>query len=328
MKKFYNNSVLIAICFCLIVFFCTIKINGISIYDKFYSYIGNCKIYDQEREGIQDGIANSTQNGGGNPTQNGEVNPAQNGMKNNEVNQEQNEMKDKEINQEKNKIKNKEINQNEMEITEIGKTEGVADNILEAENQFYWSELSGEIKDKITGRSYPSDDADVQICYDDLAYVHVIHYNFDDEICDGEIICNKKIADDLVVIFKELYENKYQIEKIRLIDDYNADDLESMADNNSSAFNYRFISGTTKLSNHSFGAAIDINPLYNPYVFYRNERHQVQPYNAEDYVDRDKNFNHKIDHNDLCYKLFIRHGFTWGGDWNSSKDYQHFEKKL
>lgn len=206
-------------------------------------------------------------------------------------------------------------------------TDMIMDLGIQADN-FFWKELDDEIKSKIVGISYPDTEEKLEIGFDDLAYVQVLHYDFNGEVKVGELVCNRQIADDLVEIFEELYRNEYQIEKIRLIDEYGADDLESMADNNSSAFNYRFVSGTNKLSNHSYGAAIDINPLYNPYVFYRNGKHQVQPLNAYEYVDRDMEFEHKITHEDLCYKLFIEHGFTWGGDWSRSKDYQHFEKKI
>ena len=72
--------------------------------------------------------------------------------------------------------------------------------------------------------------------------------------------------------------------------------------------------------------AIDINTLYNPYTPRVNGKISVEPANATPYVDRKRDFPHKIDHNDLCYKLFTEHGFTWGGDWINSKDYQHFEK--
>ena len=74
------------------------------------------------------------------------------------------------------------------------------------------------------------------------------------------------------------------------------------------------------------GMAVDINTLYNPYVKTVNGKLSIEPANAEAYVDRSGDFPHKIDHNDLCYKLFTRYGFTWGGDWTHSKDYQHFEK--
>ena len=131
----------------------------------------------------------------------------------------------------------------------------------------------------------------------------------------------------MISIFRVLYKKKYPIEKLRLVDEYNADDEESMEDNNSSCFNFRYISGTTKVSNHGLGLAIDINPLYNPYVKNNGGKFHVEPATAGDYVDRNKNFLYKIDHNDLCYKQFKKHGFTWGGDWSSVKDYQHFEKK-
>ena len=97
-----------------------------------------------------------------------------------------------------------------------------------------------------------------------------------------------------------------------------------MSDNNSSAFNFRYISYSTKLSKHALGLAVDINTLYNPYVKYVDGRRNVEPANAEKYTDRSIEFPHKIDHDDLCYKVFAEHGFEWGGDWEHAKDYQHF----
>ena len=98
--------------------------------------------------------------------------------------------------------------------------------------------------------------------------MNVRYYDFEGEIQTGELICNKGIAQDLVEIFYELYLNEYQIEKIRLIDEYGGDDTASMEDNNTSCFNYRVVDGTTSLSKHALGCAIDINPFYNPYVVY------------------------------------------------------------
>ena len=239
-------------------------------------------------------------------------------------------------------LKNMDIKDTEIKDTEIIDTEIIDTEIIDTEINyteicnsiqddgtdkfFYWNELNESVIERITGKSFPSDSYNIEISYEDLAFVHVLYYNFKNEVCEGEIVCNKIIANDLVEIFEELFYSKYQIEKIKLIDEYDADDMKSMADNNTSAFNYRLVSGTNRLSNHSYGLAIDINPLYNPYIFTRNGQRQVQPYNASDYVNREKDFEHKIDHNDLCYKLFIEHGFTWGGDWHNSKDYQHFEK--
>ena len=191
---------------------------------------------------------------------------------------------------------------------------------------FYYTALTEDIRQRITGKSYPDTEEPIQISYDELAYVHVLYYDFDAQVQEGELICNQEIAQDLVEIFSGLYNGKYPIEKIRLIDEYDADDEASMADNNTSCFNYRTVPGKTKLSNHSYGRAIDVNPLYNPYVREKNGALLVSPDNAAAYADRSAEFPHKIDKDDLCYKLFVQHGFQWGGSWNSSKDYQHFEK--
>ena len=173
------------------------------------------------------------------------------------------------------------------------------------------------------GKSYK---ADCTVPREDLRYLHVLHMGFDGQTKEGELVVNKAIAEDVLAIFRQLYEAEYPIEKVRLVDEYDADDEASMSDNNSSAFNFRFISHTTTISKHGLGMAVDINTLYNPYVKTVNGKLSIEPANAEAYVDRSRNFPHKIDHDDLCYKLFTRYGFTWGGDWTHSKDYQHFEK--
>ena len=96
-----------------------------------------------------------------------------------------------------------------------------------------------------------------------------------------------------------------------------------MLADNSSCFNYRVVAGTKHLSRHALGMAVDINPFENPYI---RPNGQILPPEAAEYVDRSKDFPHKIDREDLCYKLFREHGFTWGGAWVHSKDYQHFQK--
>ncbi|MCH5254837.1 MAG: M15 family metallopeptidase [Lachnospiraceae bacterium] len=192
---------------------------------------------------------------------------------------------------------------------------------------FYYEPLTESVKNKITGISYPV--TVKEISYDELRYLSVLHYDFNGEVQTGELICNQGIAEDLAEIFYELYVNEYRIEKIRLIDEYQGDDTASMADNNTSCFNYRVVDGTTNLSKHALGCAIDINPFYNPYVVFNKEgsgETYISPAGSEIYADRSKDFPYKIDENDLCYKLFTEHGFIWGGHWNSSKDYQHFQK--
>ncbi|MBU5469973.1 M15 family metallopeptidase [Falcatimonas sp. MSJ-15] len=190
------------------------------------------------------------------------------------------------------------------------------------ENSFYISEIPNEIFALMQGKSYKDN---CTVPYEDLRYVHILHKDFEGNTKEGELVVNRLIAEDILEIFRELYNQSYPIEKVKLVDEYNADDEASMSDNNSSAFNFRFISYTTTISKHGLGLAIDINTLYNPYVKTVNGALNIEPANATEYVDRDKEFEHKIDHNDLCYRLFTEHGFEWGGDWSSAKDYQHFE---
>ena len=190
---------------------------------------------------------------------------------------------------------------------------------------FYYEPVPSEVIERISGISYPQN---CTVSLDDLRYMVLKYIDFDGESKDGELICNKEIAQDLAEIFYDLYLADYRIESIKLIDDFGGDDIKSMQANNTSCFNYRVIEGSTKLSNHSYGMAIDLNPFYNPYITYKKDGTvKVSPEGSEAYANRDANFPYKIDENDLAYKLFKAHGFKWGGDWNSSKDYQHFEKK-
>ena len=113
------------------------------------------------------------------------------------------------------------------------------------------------------GVSYP-EDAEVKLS--DLRYLRLSYVDFDGQEQVGELVCNKAIAEDLVAIFRDLYEARYPIRSIRLIDDYSGDDEASMAADNTSCFNYRKKTGMRELSKHALGLAIDINPFENPYV--------------------------------------------------------------
>lgn len=190
---------------------------------------------------------------------------------------------------------------------------------------FFYQPITEDVKERIYGLSYKEN---CTVPYEDLNYVGVLYVDFQGETQTGELICNKGIAKDLAEIFKELYENQYPIDKIRLVDEYDADDDLSCLDNNTSCFNFRVVSGTKSLSKHALGLAVDINPFYNPYVTYPNGVERISPPGSEPYGDRSADFPYKIDYDDLCYQLFTAHGFTWGGDWKSLKDYQHFQKEL
>ena len=160
-----------------------------------------------------------------------------------------------------------------------------------------------------------------------LRYILCLHRDAKGNAIVGEMVVNKDIAEDVLDIFRQLFINRYPIERMRLIDYWDADDENSMAANNSSSFNFRRISHTNKVSKHGCGMAIDINRLYNPYQkTLANGKTVVEPAAGKRYLNRKQKFDYKITKGDLCYRLFKQHGFKWGGDWTSMKDYQHFEK--
>ncbi len=196
---------------------------------------------------------------------------------------------------------------------------------LLTKDSFRTLKISKQIFKRIDGKSYKKD---CDIPLEDLRLVKVLYYGFDGEVHEGEIIVNAKIASKVVKIFKELYEIQYPIEKIELVDEYDADDEKSMAANNSSCFNYRKIDGKKTLSNHSQGIAIDINPLYNPYVRKGQGERDILPVEGKKYAERSLDCPYYIKKGDAINKIFKKYGFTWGGDWKNSKDYQHFEIKI
>jgi len=196
------------------------------------------------------------------------------------------------------------------------------DEIEDSIPVFKYSSLSDDVKERIVGVSW-RENSPVKL--EELSYINVTYWGFDDKEHIGEMIVNKELAQEVIEIFKELYEAKYPIEKIKLIDEYNADDSLSMADNNTSAFCFREVTGQKGVfSQHSYGVAIDINPIQNPYV----KGDVVLPEEGIEYLDRTNIRKGMITVGDPCYNAFKSRGWTWGGEWNSLKDYQHFEKEI
>ena len=192
--------------------------------------------------------------------------------------------------------------------------------------------VNDDIYNRIINKSYIENDS---IKLEDLVYIKFLHYDFNNNVKEGELIINRKIKDNIINVLKELFDNKYQINSFKLIDNYFdneedkiAIDRKSILDDNSYSFFYRKIYGTDKLSNHAYGLAIDINPRENPYLPVIDGKYDYTYLDEQDkyYIEnRDKNLDHVITHDDLLYKVFVKNGFSWGGDWDTSKDYQHFE---
>lgn len=152
-----------------------------------------------------------------------------------------------------------------------------------------------------------------------LTLISVEYYSFDDRLHKGQLVVNKKAAKDIEEIFNFIKESKFPIDKVIPAVKFNWDDDASMNDNNTVAFNYRKVKGSKVLSAHSYGMAIDINPLQNPHI----KGKVIQPYKGKYNV----NASGTIIRDSKLVKEFVKRGWQWGGRWKSSKDYQHFEKK-
>lgn len=172
-----------------------------------------------------------------------------------------------------------------------------------------------DLEDAISGLHIP-DDIRKKLCI-----VNVYYFGYDSLVHRGQIITDDELKKEVTEIFNELFRKKFPINKIVPIVKYNWSDKLSMEDNNTSCFNYRNIQGTTKLSDHSYGRAVDINPLQNPYINYKTKNRS--PENAT------YNKNHKgtIMKDSEIVLVFKKYGWKWGGDWRYTKDYQHFYKK-
>ena len=174
--------------------------------------------------------------------------------------------------------------------------------------------IPDSVFERMQGKSFPEN---CTVSRSELRYLQVLHVDAEGETHRGELVCHQSIASALLDIFRQLYEGGYPIERMRLIDDYDADDERSMQDNNTSCFCFRPVTGGKGLSRHATGMAVDINPRYNPYVAASGV---VTPANAL------HSGPYRIRQGDLCHRLFLSYGFTWGGSWRRTKDYQHFQR--
>jgi hypothetical protein len=151
-----------------------------------------------------------------------------------------------------------------------------------------------------------------------LRYVRVTFVRFDGTARQGELVVHKDAAADVVDAFRDLYDARFPVRRMRLVDDYQGSDDRSMAANNTSAFNCRRVSGSSSWSEHSYGRAIDLNPVQNPYVYGRT----VAPPAGKAYVARTPHRKGMVTR--AVRNAFADIGWVWGGTWTARKDYQHF----
>jgi hypothetical protein len=179
------------------------------------------------------------------------------------------------------------------------------------------SRLDRETKELMTGSSWHEG---CPVGLGHLRLVRLTYLGFDGEVHHGRLVVHRRWADEIVEVFRRLYRREFPIRRIRLVDRYGGDDRESMRHDNTSAFNCRYVAGTTVWSQHAYGRAIDVNPVENPYV----DGSYVSPPNGEPYADRSDVRPGMIFERDLVWRAFHRIGWEWGGTWSSAQDYQHF----
>ena len=157
----------------------------------------------------------------------------------------------------------------------------------------------------------------------DLRLITMSHRGFDGAVHRGELVVHENVATDIVDVFSQLFDARFPIRRMERIDVYDGDDDASMAADNTAAFNCREITGGETLSVHSWGTAVDINPLENPYV----KGEIVLPPSGAAFVDREDVRPGMIVDGDIVVEAFAAIGFSWGGNWDRLKDYQHFESE-
>ncbi len=181
--------------------------------------------------------------------------------------------------------------------------------------------ISPEITNEITNSTWFNG---CPVAIKDLRLLTIPYYGFDNQIHQGILIVNKHIVHTTLYIFHQLFERHFPIQEMVLIDHYNKEQRKVLNEINTIAFNCRRMTGNTHLfSIHSYGLAIDINPLLNPYI----SNHLVIPHQGIKFINRHLKVPGMINRGDYIYHLFTQQGWQWGGNWRTIKDYMHFEIK-
>jgi hypothetical protein len=150
-----------------------------------------------------------------------------------------------------------------------------------------------------------------------LRYLTLSYRGFDGKAHTGELVVRAVLARDVVTAFNRLWDLGFPIRRMQLVDDFRGSDDASMAADNTSAFNCRRVTGGTGWSQHSYGRAVDINPVQNPYVAGRT----VAPPAGGRYLDRGRQRRGML--TPAARRAFTDLGWGWGGGWRSLKDYMH-----
>lgn len=186
---------------------------------------------------------------------------------------------------------------------------------------FTVASVAGDVKGRVVGSSW-HEGCPVPLA--DLRYVRVAHWGFDGDLSIGELIVHQDVTPDIESVFRTMFQAEFPIRSMRLVDDFGADDYASIKADNTSAFNCRMRTDTPgEWSQHSYGRAIDVNPLENPYVSASGTT--AHP-GSRTYLDRTNIRTGMVAAGDATVAAFAARGWEWGGTWDPPIDYQHFSR--
>jgi hypothetical protein len=179
--------------------------------------------------------------------------------------------------------------------------------------------IGADLRERMTGSSWHEG---CPVGFSDLRVITLRRIGMDGDAHRGRLVVHRDQATRIVRVMRRLFEVRFPIQRMWLIDRYGGSDARSMSRNNTSAFNCRYVSGTTRWSQHAYGRAIDVNPIHNPYV----SGSHVSPEAGERYADRSLTEPGMIHRGDAVVRAFRANDWKWGGNWSGAKDYQHFSR--
>lgn len=174
-----------------------------------------------------------------------------------------------------------------------------------------------DLREKMTGVTWHEG---CPVALDDLSLLTLSYWDENSTRQTGQLIVHSTQSQAITRVFEVLYTNHFPLTSMKLMWEFNGSDDASMKANNTSGFNCRRVKNTDKWSNHSYGKAIDVNPLWNPWI----RGTIVDPPEGKPYVDRTITKAGVVKAGDIVVTAFAKEGWKWGGYWSKTKDYQHF----
>ena len=180
------------------------------------------------------------------------------------------------------------------------------------------SELPSSLRETMTGVSWRPG---CPVHLRDLRLVRARHWGFDGRAHSGRIVVHRDVAADVLSVLRRLYAARFPIRRMVPVDAYGASDFRSIEADNTSAFNCRYVDGTTRWSEHAYGRAVDLNPIENPYV---SSSGTTSHRASSSYLRRAPARPGMAIEGGVVVRAFDAVGWSWGGRWTGVRDYQHF----